>query len=295
MQLEYRVLDVFTNTPLAGNPLGLFPDSAELSGETMQAIARELNLSETIFITKQINPQAWQARIFTPGAEMLFAGHPSIGCSWHLFHAAREPFSELELHLPGGGVLATLDGALEPALVAITPPPVTLEKTVDDPTLVASLLGIAREDLALDSAPSQVTAVGPRFLQVPLRSREALERCRPNLELLGQMEAEHGFSQLACFAIETYTAGATAAVRMFAPLLGVYEDPATGSNAACLATYLRAHGVVGDTGDGWLTLDQGYSIHRPSKLFIRANQSADGIAVQVGGQCVEVIRGTLNL
>ena len=295
MQLEYCVLDVFTDTPLAGNPLGLFPDSAELSGETMQSIARELNLSETIFITGQLSPRAWQARIFTPGAEMLFAGHPSIGCSWHLFHAARDPFSELELHLPGGVVLATLDGNLDPALVAITPPPVTLEKTVDHPALVAKLLGIADADLALEIAPPQVTAVGPRFLQIPLRSREALERCRPNVELLEQMEAEHGFSQLACFTLETYTEDATAAVRMFAPLLGVYEDPATGSNAACLATYLRAHGVVGDSGNGWLTLDQGYSMSRPSKLFIRANQSAAGIAVQVGGQCVEVIRGTMQL
>jgi trans-2,3-dihydro-3-hydroxyanthranilate isomerase len=295
MQLEYRVLDVFTDRPLAGNPLGLFPNAGALDGETMHAIARELNLSETVFITEQLSAQSWRARIFTPGMEVPFAGHPSIGCSWHLFHEQASQSEALELQLAGGIVKASHDRTLQPALVAITPPPVSLGVLLDDRELVAELLGINADDLGIHIGPAQVQSVGLRYLQVPLRSREALERCRPNVELLGQMDKLHDFNQLACFTLEPYNDGATAAVRMFAPFHGVYEDPATGSNAACLATYLRAHDIVGDCADGWLTLDQGYSMRRPSRLFIRANRIADGIDVQIGGQCVQVMRGTLNL
>jgi trans-2,3-dihydro-3-hydroxyanthranilate isomerase len=295
MQLEYRVLDVFTDRPLAGNPLGLFPDAAALDGETMHAIARELNLSETVFVTERLGEAAWRARIFTPGMEVPFAGHPSIGCAWHLFHEAGLDLDALELHVPAGGVHAQIDRGMRPALVAIAPPPVTTGAVLDDPELVAQLYGIDADDLARDIGPAQVLTVGLRYLQVPLRSRTALERCRPDVELLGQMDAAHGFNQLACFTLEPYTADAKAAVRMFAPFHGVYEDPATGSNAACLATYLRTHGIIGDTADGWVKLDQGYSLQRPSALFIKATQMADSIDVRVGGQCVEVMRGTLHL
>ena len=294
MQLEYRVLDVFTDTPLAGNPLGLFPASGELTGEQMHAIARELNLSETVFIGEQLSPNAWRARIFTPGMEVPFAGHPSIGCSWHLFHGPAAGQSQLELHLKGGVVRATLDTSLKPGLVGIEPPPVTLGKILEDRELVARLYSITTDDIA-GIGPAQVMSVGLRYLQVPLCSREALERCAPNVELLHEMDSAHDFNQLACFSLEAYTADATAAVRMFAPFHGVYEDPATGSNAACLAAYLRAHGIVDDTGSCWVALDQGYSIQRPSKLFIRANRTALGTDIAVGGQCVEVIRGVLGI
>jgi trans-2,3-dihydro-3-hydroxyanthranilate isomerase len=295
MQLQYRVLDVFTNKALSGNPLGLFPVSSGLTGEQMQAITRELNLSESVFIGEQLSVNAWRARIFTPGMEVPFAGHPSIGCSWHLFHEQAEGLTQLELHLMGGMVRASLDVTLQPALVGIAPPRVTLGKSIEDRDLVAELFSIGVDDIGVHVGPAQVMSVGLRYLQVPLRSREVLERCAPNVELLREMDSAHDFNQLACFSLEPYTDGATAAVRMFAPFHGVYEDPATGSNAACLAAYLRAHGIIGDTGDGWVTLDQGYSIQRPSKLFIRANHSDSDIEVQVGGQCVEAIRGVLSM
>lgn len=295
MQLDYRVLDVFTDVPLAGNQLGVFPKAAALTGEQMQSIARELNLSESIFITEKIAETAWRARIFTPGSEMPFAGHPSIGCSWHLFHESSGDMPQLELHLQGGIVRATLDSNLDPALVGITPPPVTMGAVLDDRELVAELLGITEAELGIHVGPAQLQSVGLRYLQVPLRSRETLERCRPNVELLSRMDDLHGFNQLACFTLEAYTDGAVAAVRMFAPLHGVYEDPATGSNAACLAAYLRTHGIIADTGEEWVALDQGFSIERPSKLFIRANETASGMEIAVGGQCVEVIRGVLTL
>jgi trans-2,3-dihydro-3-hydroxyanthranilate isomerase len=165
---------------------------------------------------------------------------------------------------------------------------------VDDTALLCRLYGVTPGDLALDLAPAQQINVGLRYLQVPLRSRAALERCWPDVALLEQMDGERGFNQLACFCREAYTPDAFCAVRMFAPLHGVYEDPATGSNAACLAAYLRAHGLVGDTGTGWLKLDQGYSIQRPSAIYIRATALADGgVDIRVGGQCVEVMQGTL--
>jgi trans-2,3-dihydro-3-hydroxyanthranilate isomerase len=313
--LPYLVLDVFTDRPLAGNALGIFPAAVELDGATMQAIARELNLSETVFVTQQLGPAAFAARIFTPASEMPFAGHPSIGCAWHLFRATAHGQPALELHLPGGIVRAEQDSSFDPPLVAITPPPVTLGAVLDDAELVARLYGLAVGDLALDLAPAQQLSVGLRYLQVPVRDRATLERCRPNVALLEEMNSAGpggGFNQLACFCLEPYTPDAFAAVRMFAPLHGVYEDPATGSNAACLAAYLRAHGLITEGGAGssrggavlrpapsagdaqWIKLDQGYSIHRPSALYIQAFASGDN-PVRVGGQCVEVMRGELRL
>jgi trans-2,3-dihydro-3-hydroxyanthranilate isomerase len=292
--LEYRVLDVFTDRPLAGNQLGLFPAAGSLDGETMQAIARELNLAESVFITGRRGAADYDARIFTPAQEMPFAGHPSIGCAWFLFRTAAAGLARLRLHLPGGEVVAELDGALTPALVAITPPPVTLGAMLDDVELAARLFGVAPADLALDLGPAQQISVGLRYLQVPLRDRGVLERCRPDVALLEQMDRERGFNQLACFCREAYTPDAFAAVRMFAPMHGVYEDPATGSNAACLAAYLRTHDLLGDSGESWVKLDQGYSIARPSALYIRANAQDDGsVAIRVGGQCVEVMQGVL--
>lgn len=302
--LPYLVLDVFTSQPLTGNPLGCFPEAGSLDGAQMQAIARELNLSETVFVTAQTGPASFTARIFTPAMEVPFAGHPSIGCAWQLFRSAAQGQSALELQLPGGVVQAKAERGFTPELVAITPPPVTLGRLFEDTALAARLYGLTPDDLALDLAPAQVVSVGLRYLQVPLRSRAALERCRPDTALLEQMDEQHGFNQLACFCLETYTPEALAAVRMFAPLHGVYEDPATGSNAACLAAYLRTHGLIGDSGTGWVKLDQGYSLHRPSALYIQANATAGcsaadissgkGLVIRVGGQCVEVMRGVLE-
>jgi trans-2,3-dihydro-3-hydroxyanthranilate isomerase len=293
--LAYRVLDVFTAQPLAGNPLGLFPDAGGLDGPAMQAIARELNLSETVFITGSGGLASYTARIFTPVQEMPFAGHPSIGCAWHLFRTSAAGQPRLELHLAGGTVQAEYDASFDPPLVAIEPPRVTLGAVLDEPALAARLYGVAIDDLALDLAPAQTISVGLRYLQVPLRSRAVLERARPDVALLEQMDRERGFNQLACFTRETYTPNAFAAVRMFAPLHGVYEDPATGSNAACLAAYLHAHGLISYGSTAWVKLDQGYSLHRPSALFIRAaGQPGSTPTIRVGGQCVEVMQGTLS-
>jgi trans-2,3-dihydro-3-hydroxyanthranilate isomerase len=264
-----------------------------MDGELMQSITRELNLAECIFITAGAGPD-YSARIFTPGMEMPFAGHPTIGCGTYLFAGPAADHAELTLRLLGGKVTVWRDTA-GTGLVYFEPPPVTLGAHFDDLQLAARLIGLQPDDVATDIAPVQHVSVGLQYLIVPLRSREALERCVCDTALLKALWESHGINQLGMFCLDPYSADGFGAVRMFAPFHGVPEDPATGSLASCLATYLRAHDVIGDIGDGWLKLDQGYSIHRPSAIFIRANLIGEQIDVRIGGHAVLAARGELQI
>jgi trans-2,3-dihydro-3-hydroxyanthranilate isomerase len=295
MHLDYIVYDVFTSHPLTGNPLGVFPHAEGLGTEDMQAVTRELNLSECIFIgERSADWQDYHVRIFTPAQEMEFAGHPIVGCAAHLFRHQSADISQVNLHLPKASVNCWIDRSLAEPLVYFEPPPVSLGAVLDESHMVAALYGLSDDQLALDVSPAQVCRVGPRYLIVPVRTRGALERCKPNIALLESAGELHGFNQLTAFCLEPYNPGSVAATRMFAPQHGVYEDPATGSSAACLATYLSHHGLLGDS-EQWSTLDQGYSMQRPSTIFMRMGRKADGASdLQIGGSVVEVIRGTLK-
>lgn len=297
LHLEYHQLDVFTDRVLGGNALAVFPEAAGISGEVMQALARETNLSETTFITARDHAEhVYTVRIFTPYREIPFAGHPTIGTAWLLFAEPGVDSDEITLDLKVGHVPVRVDRGGKLPLVHFAPPQLSAGEIVDDAELLTRLYGLEAADLALDRSPAQIITYGISFLILPVRSREALERVSIDLGALHELADRHGCDLVTAFSMDAYQRGSMASTRVFAPLLGVPEDPATGSSASCLAFYLRHHGLIPDCGDDWLRLDQGYSIARPSLIYLRANQDAGGtISVNIGGHVIQAASGEFTI
>lgn len=294
--LQYYVLDVFTDTPLTGNPLAVVFGGESLSDARMQAIAAEFNLSETVFVLPPTRPGALvRARIFTPALEMPFAGHPTVGTACLL----------ADLGLAGEG--DALDIVLDEK---VGPVPVRIRKTAGAPTFAelttavlpsfgevptaevfADWLGLSVADIETDSDAPRGASCGVPYNLVPLRSLEALGRARLQVHKLAG--ARPGWSGSFYLYAQTPQYGVLQ-TRMYAPGLGVVEDPATGSAAVALCGHLadrsKADGLL-----SW-TLLQGVEMGRPSRLQIQA-EKRDGriIAVKVGGQSVRIASGTLNL
>lgn len=273
--LGYFVVDVFTDTPLEGNQLGVFPDSVEYSSERMQRLARELNFSETAFVCPSTEGADARVRIFTPRRELLFAGHPVLGCAF----VVGEPLGRDTVRLETGlGVipveLARADGRIVFARMQQRIPewrPYGREQEL------LRGLGLDRSRL-----PVEAYANGPLHVYVELESQEAVARLRPDLGALGVL----GEIAVNCFA----GAGKDWKTRMFAPGAGILEDPATGSAAGPLAIHLARHGRIA-FGDE-IRISQGAEIGRPSLLYARAQARRGRIErVEVGGSAVVVARG----
>lgn len=280
---RYVIADVFTDMPLEGNPVAVFLDADGLSGETMQRAARELNLSETVFLLAPDPAQPAadvRARIFTPGTELPFAGHPVLGTAFIL--AARSGAETVTLQCGIGPIEVALqrrDGRLVYGEMGQPVPP---HEPFADPAGLLAALGLGESGL-----PIEVYDNGPRHVYVELSEPAAVAALRPDLSALADLGA-YGVS---CFA----RAGAgRVRTRMFGPGVGVAEDPATGSAAGPLAVHLARHGRTG-FGD-WIRIDQGQEIGRPSVLYARADGSPERVTgVRVGGGAVEVAAGEYRL
>jgi trans-2,3-dihydro-3-hydroxyanthranilate isomerase len=276
---RYVVADVFTDTPLQGNPLAVFLDARGLSGESMQSAARELRLSETAFVLPAEGDGHRRIRIFTPAEELPFAGHPVLGSALVLAELLGETMLRLET---GAGVVPVeleRDGR-HVAFGRLDAPIPVLEPYERADALVGAL-GLERSELPVDAYRS-----GPLHVLVALPSEEAVAALRPDMGALRAL-GEVGVS---CFA----GSGLRWKTRMFAPGLGVPEDPATGSAAGPLAVHLARHGRIA-FGDE-IEIRQGAEIGRPSVLYARADGSAEQIdRVTVAGSAVVVARGEYAL
>ncbi len=274
---SYLILDVFTDTPLAGNALAVVADGRELSAEQMQRIAREMNLSETVFVLPAREGGDLGVRIFTPSTELPFAGHPILGCA--IAAGAALGLEHVTLETAGGPVAV----ALEPndGLVGggrMSQPIPTWSAFSDEAELLAAL------GLTASRAPVEIYTNGPRHVYVALENESAVAMLNPDMTALKDL-GEAGFS---CFA----GSGSRWKTRMFAPSLGVPEDPATGSAAGPLAVHLSRHGLI-DFGEE-IEISQGAEIGRPSLLRARAIGSGESLeAVEVAGAAVMVARGAL--
>jgi trans-2,3-dihydro-3-hydroxyanthranilate isomerase len=277
--LRYVVVDVFTDRALEGNQLAVFTDARELDTETMQALAREIHFSETTFVLPSEEGGTARVRIFTPAAELPFAGHPILGTAWVLAGPLQRPVLELET---GRGIVPVQlerddSGAL--AFGRMVQPIPTVEPHRDAEALV-SALRVERSALPVERYDN-----GPQFTYVVCESREAVAALEPDLNALTALEVN-----VSCIA----GSGTAWKTRMFAPALGVPEDPATGAAAGPLACHLCRHGLV-----PWGTeieIEQGEEIGRPSTLYARAEGTAAGIErVEVGGRAVVVARGEFRL
>jgi trans-2,3-dihydro-3-hydroxyanthranilate isomerase len=280
----YTVVDVFTDTPLEGNQVAVFHDGSGLDGATMQRAARELNLSETVFVLPAAGVGAGDARvrIFTPNAELPFAGHPVLGTAFVLGGSSRAPVVSLETGLGLTPVALTYDR--DAVVFGEMDQPLPRDERFARHRELLEALGVERSLL-----PVQAYRNGPVQVYVALESERSVSELRPDMAALQELGGEFGFS---CFA----RSGGPAhfRTRMFAPALGVPEDPATGSAAGPLAIHLARHGWIG-YGEP-IEIRQGEEIRRPSLLHARVEGSEEEIErLVVGGSAVIVSRGEYRL
>lgn len=302
-------VDVFTDKAFTGNALAVFPEAEGISDERMMQIAREMNLSETVFVVKpdgKDDKVLRRLRIYTPIREIPFAGHPIVGTWNALARAGVVP-------LPDGGngwqriyhevKIGVLPVDIEfedgqPVQVVMTQGEFKILDEIDDSheqAEVARALGLAREDLD-ESLPIQVITTGLSCLAVPVRSLADLRDCRINSTLLAEIYTRHGGTGCHAFTRETLEVGASRAhARFFAPADNIPEDPATGSACGALGAYLVHHGgltLEPEDGRYKFVIEQGDFIHRPSRINLDVKGETGRVEeVRVGGPSVLVARG----
>lgn len=307
MKKEFYQLDVFTEKPFAGNPLAVFPDAGGISDDEMQSIAREMNLSETVFVLPSNAPDALRRlRIFTPTKELPIAGHPVVG-TWNLLarlgvieDAPADGTIEIQ-HELGVGVLPVeiefVGG--EPRTVTMTGGKFTHDLSVTHENLrrlIAEAFDLTLDDLQPD-APVQVCGIGIDFTIVPIRTLAALEKSRANAAKLAELPRNFP-GEFSLFTWETLEENSLIHTRMYAPEFGITEDPATGSAAGTLGGYIVHHGLAEEkrhNGKLNFTLEQGDFMHRPSRIAVEITGAKGNVeTVRVGGSAVIVAKGSLQ-
>ena len=298
MKYQFWTCDVFTETRFGGNPLAVLPYADGLSDHQMQQIAREFNFSETAFVFPPKAGHTRGVRIFTPTREVPFAGHPNVGTAFVL--ASTGEFGEIRSSLSvtfeekAGLVPVTIhesQGRITSCELA-APQSLSLGKTVSA-QLMASAVSLAVEEIVTETHPPQVVSVGLPFLMTELRDRMALERARVNI---GGFEAILGENIRPSIYLYTQPDdGFDIRARMFAPLSGVPEDPATGS-ASCAVAGLLAHFNGNPSGSFSWRIAQGVEMGRPGTLLARAEKTSGVVqATWVGGGCVLVSEGFIHV
>jgi len=304
MTLTFYQLDVFTDVPLGGNPLAVFPNGGGLDTRTMQALAREMNLSETTFVFPSTNASR-KVRIFTPGAEVPLAGHPTIGTWWLLAELGQIDLSDSGstriTQETGAGILPVYiyskDGAPVKVVMVQTLP--EFGGSIVDTACLERCLGANEGAVLRDPIPQVVSTALPQ-LMIPFRSLadlQSLPSGGAGADLTRVVRAL-GSECAMCYSLETVDSSATVHGRMFAPGIGVPEDPATGSAAGALGAYLVRHGIVTPAGGvAKIVVEQGLEIERPSSIEVEISVNDDGeiTEVRVGGKAVTIIKGEVSI
>jgi trans-2,3-dihydro-3-hydroxyanthranilate isomerase len=276
---EHLVLDVFTDTPLEGNPLAVFPDATGIPGPLMQRVARELNLSETVFVQPAKRGGDARVRIFTPTQELPFAGHPVLGAAFVV--GTRDARDRVRLETGIGIVPVDLERRDGRIVFGWLAQPVPRWRPYEHAGEVLAALGVAGSELPVEAYDN-----GPLHVYVALPDEDAVAAVRPDLARLARLEG---------VAVNVVAGvGRRWRTRMFGPGIGVDEDPATGSAAGPLAVHLVRHGQL-RAGEE-LDIRQGLELGRPSRLYARVEGPATRMtAVQVGGAAVVVAQGRYRL
>lgn len=301
-KLPYHILDVFTDRAFGGNPLAVFADGRGVSDSLMQAIARELNLSETTFVLPPGDPKNdYRVRIFTRTCEMSMAGHPTIGTAFILARAGFVKPSGPETTIvfeEGVGPVPVVIGWKEgaPGFIEMEQPLPKFGPQFDDVKSIAEMLSLDGRDILEANLPMEVVSCGVPFLFVPIKSLEAMERIRFRLDLWERTLRGFAAENVFVFAKGGRFGGSEVHSRMFAPGLGVNEDPATGGASGPLGCYLVRHRVILSEGELRCVSEQGVEMGRPSFIKIRIGHSRDEITeVHVGGTCHYIGAGALEL
>jgi trans-2,3-dihydro-3-hydroxyanthranilate isomerase len=299
---RFHTLDVFTDRRFGGNPLAVFEDGQGISAEVMQQIAREMNLSETVFVLPPTDSRALcRLRIFTPGRELQFAGHPTVGSGHLLATLGRIPLREERTTV----LLEEGVGLVPLTVVARNGQPSFVQLSVAAlPTFgaeppsnreLAALLGIDEHDILSGADAPASASCGLPFLLVPVRDRQVLARISLDVARAQRALADYWAKEIFLFSRDPELPGSSIRARMFMPPLGGMEDPATGSACAALGGYLGVREARATATLRW-TVEQGFEMGRPSLIHLETDK-VDGriTAVRVGGNSVLVSEGKLRL
>lgn len=300
LTLRYARLDVFTDTPLAGNPLAVVDGADALETETMQAVAREFNLSETVFLLQPRDPvNTARLRIFTPTRELPFAGHPTIGAAAYLAETRAGDIlgrSDVVIALEEGVGVLRCEALRARSGVTFaqfsTPSPPRKLEAAPPSDAIAVALTLEPEEIGFAAHTPTLWSAGVDFLFVPLRSADALSRARRSPSFADVLGYAAGAYLYCC---ETNKPENAVQARMFANGVGIDEDPATGSAAAAFAGPAHEFEQPAD-GEHEIFIEQGYAIGRPSRITLGMSVEAGQlISVRVGGQTVRVGEGILRI
>ncbi len=301
--LQFYQADVFTNEPFGGNPLAVFPDAGALTDREFQQIAREMNLSETVFVLPAADPRAAaKIRIFTPSQEIPFGGHPVLGTFYVLGMLKRIPLQEpvtkifYECHI---GVfpleLIVLKGQIEQVVMS-QPSPEFLEVVSEVEVLyeLAKALGVHKSLISDSPFPVELVSTGLPVLIVPIRTLTAVKSMQVNHAGIRDVCARVGANGIMVYTTMTLEESSAVHTRMFADPIGIPEDPATGSASGALGAYLVKNGVVDVGPTTEVVIEQGYEIDRPSRILVQVFSDDDIIQeIKVGGQVVMVAEGKM--
>jgi len=289
--VRYLLLDVFTDTPLEGNPLAIFPEPGEIDTRTMQRIAQEMNLSESVFVERGDGDIAASLRIFTPLREMPFAGHPTVGTAIALTDAlgwVTSDTTNFTLRLKVGDVPIRIDRSGSTTMAWLQTPPITFGKMLDAAG-AARALGLEPSALHPDFTP-QIVSAGLPFLFIALRDRESVDAAALDQSALRIVADARDFVGVFFFApVEN---GAYS--RMSAPMSGIIDDPATGSASGPLGAYLVANGALAARDGQRFISEQGVKMGRRSVIHgLLHVENGSLSAVEIGGCAVQIGRGDL--
>jgi trans-2,3-dihydro-3-hydroxyanthranilate isomerase len=287
-----HTVDVFTDTPLTGNQLAVVLDAEGIPGDAMQRIAKEMNFSETTFVLKPDHPaNVARVRIFTPAAELPFAGHPTIGTAWVLFTEGLVPGGALEFALEEGvgPVPVRAERGANSLTFWMTHPPVSFGDILSDRARAAAAIGLSEADLAPD-VPIQVGTTGVPFVYIALRDAAAVDRAVSEKERLAGV-FKHGVFLFAALGRDRLYS------RMFAPhAMDIYEDAATGSGSGPLGAFAVKYGLVRRAPEVSIVSEQGTKMGRRSLVQIKLAYPKDGdlpSRIEVGGSVVPTLKGEL--
>ena len=300
-KLHYRLVDVFTDRAFGGNPLAVFLDGQGISSEVMQAIANELHLSETTFVLPPEDPQnTYHVRIFTPATELPMAGHPTVGTAFTLARERMLALTGAETTIrfeEGVGVIpVTLKQRDNHTLfIQMRQPLPTFGPRYTDRHSIAEMLSLDEDALEAD-LPIEVVSCGVPFLFVPVKNLAAIRAIRFRNDVWERALGDFVTSDVFVFTREVETSEGTVHSRMFAPTMGIAEDPATGAASGPLGSYLVRYGLVSASPKVTLVSEQGFEIGRPSMVHIEIEQAQGQITgVYVGGQCYYMGEGSIEL
>lgn len=298
----FTLIDVFTSRPFGGNQLAVFTDASAINSAQMQLLARELNFSESTFVTASGEAGVTRrVRIFTPRREIPMAGHPIVGTTWLLASrgdiALDSQTADATLQLALGPVTVSIESENnQPTFVWMAHRAAEFGEIRPDRENIAKALGITASDLR-DDLPIEVVSTGNPFIFVPINSAVAVARCAPNeMALKALFKPDEQGLPIHIFTVnESGEFGLRA--RMFAPHTdGIPEDPATGNAAAPLGAYAAKYQLLPETSEVRFIVDQGIEMGRPSQIYVEVKRGVnEEIGLRIGGQCVIAGEGRIQL